>query len=145
MAYLGYQIRKLPYGILKSLSDQLNIPGPRDWKSLISVMPSDTYTTMQVGVFQMEAMRLGGSPAMSLLVDLGQQCKTVKQLVVWLKKIGNDDALEILDYTGQKKECNFLLATTNTMSPHCKLSVTQSTYLIQYGNQDVGVKLYRRQ
>ena len=49
----------------------------------------------------MEAMRLGGSPAMSLLVDLGQQCKTVRQLVVWLKKIGNDGALEILDYTGK--------------------------------------------
>lgn len=99
MAYMGYQIRKLPYGILKSLSDQLNIPGPRDWKNLISVMPSDMYTSTQVGVFQMEAMRLGGSPAMSLLVDLGQQCKTVRQLVVWLKKIGNDGALEILDYT----------------------------------------------
>ena len=35
------------------------------------------------------------------------------------------------------KESNFLCATTNNMSPHSELSVTQSTYLIQCGGQDV--------
>lgn len=46
-------------------------------------------------------MRPGGSPAMALLNDLGQQCKTARQLAVWLKKIENDDALEILGYVGK--------------------------------------------
>ena len=41
-----------------------------------------------------------GSPSMALLTDLGQRCKTVKQLVVWLKKIGHDTALDILEYHG---------------------------------------------
>ena len=45
-------------------------------------------------------MRMGGSPTMALLTDLGQRCKTVKQLVVWLKKIENDKALDILEYQG---------------------------------------------
>ena len=38
---------------------------------------------------------------MALLNDLGQRCKTTKQLVVWLKEIENDDALEILGYVGK--------------------------------------------
>jgi len=45
-------------------------------------------------------MRMGGSPSISLLTDLGHRCKSVKQLVVWLKKIDNDDALDILEYHG---------------------------------------------
>ena len=43
-----------------------------------------------------------GSPSMALLTDLGQRCKTVKQLVVWLKKIGHDTALDILEYHGME-------------------------------------------
>ena len=43
---------------------------------------------------------MDGSPSMDLLNDLGQKCKTVKQLIVWLKKIGNDQALNILEYEG---------------------------------------------
>ena len=35
MPYMNMQIRKLPFGILKKLSDQLDIDGPRDWKALI--------------------------------------------------------------------------------------------------------------
>ena len=41
------------------------------------------------------------SPSMALLVDLGQRSKTVRQLVVWLKKIGNYQALDILEYNGK--------------------------------------------
>lgn len=41
-----------------------------------------------------------GSPSMSLLTDLGQRCKTVRQLVGWLKKIHHDTALDILEYQG---------------------------------------------
>ena len=42
-----------------------------------------------------------GSPSMALLTDLGQRSKTVRQLVVWLKKIGNCQALGILEYIGK--------------------------------------------
>ena len=49
MAYMEMQIRKLPYGILKKLADQLDmeLDGPRDWKALISVMPSTMYSREQ--------------------------------------------------------------------------------------------------
>ena len=40
---------------------------------------------------------------MALLADLGQRTKTVRQLVVWLKKIGNYQALDILEYYGKLK------------------------------------------
>ena len=46
--YVDMEIRKLPSGILKKLSDQLDIDGPRDWKALISVMPTGMYTEEQV-------------------------------------------------------------------------------------------------
>ena len=38
---------------------------------------------------------------MALLADLGQRTMTVRQLVVWLKKIGNYQALDILEYNGK--------------------------------------------
>ena len=44
---------------------------------------------------------MDGSPSMALLTDLGQRVKTVRQLVVWLKKIGNCQALDILEYKGK--------------------------------------------
>ena len=47
-------------------------------------------------------MRASGSPSMSLLTDLGRKCKTVKVLIVWLKKIENAQALDILEYEGNK-------------------------------------------
>ena len=46
--YVDMEIRKLHSGILKKLSDQLDIDGPCDWKALISVMPSGMYSKEQV-------------------------------------------------------------------------------------------------
>ena len=46
--YVDMEIRKLPSGILKKLSDQLDIDGPRDWKALTSVMPTGMYSEEQV-------------------------------------------------------------------------------------------------
>ena len=48
MPYVYMEIRKLPSGILKKLSDQLDIDGPRDWKALISVMPTGMISQEQV-------------------------------------------------------------------------------------------------
>ena len=48
MPYVYMEIRKLPSGILKKLSDQLDIDGPRDWKALISVMPTGMISLEQV-------------------------------------------------------------------------------------------------
>ena len=48
MPYMNMQIRKLPFGILKKLSDQLDIDSPRDRKALISVMPTGMYSEEQV-------------------------------------------------------------------------------------------------
>lgn len=67
--------------------------------SIIKI-PSNSVFTCQVAMFERQQARMDGSPAMSLLNDLGQRCKTVKQLVSWLKKIGNDKALDILEYHG---------------------------------------------
>ena len=46
--YVDMEIRKLPSDILKKLSDQLDIDGPRNWKALISVMPTGMYSEEQV-------------------------------------------------------------------------------------------------
>ena len=46
--YVYMEIRKLPSGILKKLSDQLDIDGPRDWKALINVMPTGMISQEQV-------------------------------------------------------------------------------------------------
>ena len=54
-----------------------------------------------MSAFERQGQRPGGSPAMALLNDLGQRCKTTRQLVVWLKEMGNDDALETLGYVGK--------------------------------------------
>lgn len=42
------QIRKLPYRIHLELSRLLDIPGEKDWRSLIAVLPDGMYTTNQV-------------------------------------------------------------------------------------------------
>ena len=49
----------------------------------------------------MQRARTVGSPSVALLTELGQSTKTVRQLVVWLKKIGNYQALDILEYKGK--------------------------------------------
>lgn len=98
MAYLDKQIRELSYGILHKLAAQLDMTGPRNWKALIGAMPNSAYKPEEVSAFEMDGMRMSGSPSMSLLSDLGRRCKTVRQLIVWLKKIGNDKALDILEY-----------------------------------------------
>ena len=51
----------------------------------------------QVSYFEMEGNKPGGSSTIALLTDMGQKLKTVKQLVVYLRRLGNLDALEILD------------------------------------------------
>ena len=38
---------------------------------------------------------------MALLTDLGQRAKSVRQLVVWLEKNGNYQALDILECKGK--------------------------------------------
>ncbi|CAH3033023.1 unnamed protein product [Pocillopora meandrina] len=98
MATTNMQIRHLPYGTLHKLAQLLDIPGQRNWKALISAMPSNLYKPEEVSAFEMEGMRASGSPSMSLLTDLGRKCKTVKVLIVWLKKIENAQALDILEY-----------------------------------------------
>ena len=44
------QIRKLPYRIHLELSRLLDIPGEKDWRSLIAVLPDGMYTTNQVSI-----------------------------------------------------------------------------------------------
>ena len=52
MAYMDKQIRRLPYGIQKKLADLLDMPGPRNWKALISVMPDNVYTPEEVSKYK---------------------------------------------------------------------------------------------
>ena len=42
------QIRELPSKIYKELSSLLDIPGEKDWKALVSVLPEGIYSKSQV-------------------------------------------------------------------------------------------------
>ena len=42
------QIRKLPYRIHRELSRLLDIPGDKDWKALVAVLPDGMYSRDQV-------------------------------------------------------------------------------------------------
>ena len=42
------EIRKLPYRTFRELASLLDIPGARDWKALISVLPENTYSLAEV-------------------------------------------------------------------------------------------------
>lgn len=46
-------------------------------------------------------MQRGGSSAEALLTDLGRKCKTVRQLIVYLEAIDNNEALELLKPDGK--------------------------------------------
>lgn len=48
MATTNEQIRHLPYGTLHKLAQLLDIPGQRNWKALISAMPSNLYKPEEV-------------------------------------------------------------------------------------------------
>ena len=43
------EIRKLPFRFYRDLSSLLDIPGDKDWKKLISVLPEGMYNRNEVG------------------------------------------------------------------------------------------------
>lgn len=90
------QVRSLPYRALRQLAELLDIPGPHDWKSLISELPSGAYTRGQIARFEKENYRPGGSAAMALLTDFGHQLMTVGELAAYLELIDHQEALLIV-------------------------------------------------
>ena len=59
------------------------------------------YVLQQVSYFEMAGYKPGGSSTIALLTDMGQKTKTIRQLVVYLRRMGNLDALEILAPLGE--------------------------------------------
>ena len=49
MAWMEYQIRKLPYGVHRQLARILDAPGNSDWRAVIAVIPGDHYGPYEVG------------------------------------------------------------------------------------------------
>jgi len=94
------RLADMDYITLKTLADRLDIPGDKNWRALIAAMPSCRYDPMEVERFGMNARRPDGSPAYTMLMDMGSRNVTYKDLVGALKKMRFDLALEEIGYRG---------------------------------------------
>jgi len=92
------QIRELPSKIYKELSSLLEMPGEKDWKALVSVLPDGIYSKIQVEKLENVAQN-NESPAEELLGELGSQSITVKELICYLALIDHQEALRLLEPT----------------------------------------------
>ncbi len=94
------KISELDYVTLKKLANRLDIPGERNWRRLVEVMPSCHYDTLTVERFGLNSSRSDGSPAYALLTDMSNRGVTYDQLISGLKKMQLDTALQDIGYRG---------------------------------------------
>ena len=94
------RLANMDYIALKKLADRLDVPGDKNWRALIAAMPSCRYDPMEVERFGMNASRPDGSPAYTMLMDMGSRNVTYKDLVGALKRMRFDLALEEIGYRG---------------------------------------------
>lgn len=100
----GKQFRKiadLDYVTIKKLSNRLDIPGDKNWRKLIEMMPSVRYDTLTVEKFGLNATKTDGSPGYALLSDMSSRGVTYDQLIMALKKMHFDIALQEIGYRGE--------------------------------------------
>ena len=94
------KIADLDYPTLKKLADKLDIPGERNWRKLIEVMPSCRYDQLTVERFGLNANKSDGSPGYALLRDLSNRGVTYDELITAFKKMQFDTALQDIGYRG---------------------------------------------
>lgn len=100
----GKQFRKiadLDYVTVKKLANRLDIPGDKNWRKLIEMMPSVRYDPLTVEKFGLNASKHDGSPAYALLSDMSSCGVTYDQLIAGLKRMQFDTALQEIGYRGQ--------------------------------------------
>ncbi len=95
------RLADLDYVTLKKLANRLDVPGERNWRRLIEVMPSVRYDALTVEKFGMNATKVDGSPGYALLSDMSSGGVTYDQLITALKKMQFDVALQEIGYRGQ--------------------------------------------
>ena len=95
------RIADLDYVTLKKLADRLDIPGERNWRRLIEMMPSCRYDPLTVERFGLNASKSDGSPSYAMLVDMSNRGVTYQQLINGLKKMQFDAALQDIGYRGE--------------------------------------------
>ncbi len=96
-------ISDLPYTTLKRLGDRLDLPCEGNqvyWRRLVSEWAGSPYDQLTIERFAMNANRLDGSPAYSLLTDMSNRGVSYSHLVSLLKKISHHTALHELGYRG---------------------------------------------
>ncbi|XP_065059828.1 mucosa-associated lymphoid tissue lymphoma translocation protein 1-like isoform X2 [Rhopilema esculentum] len=89
------QIRKLPFRILRELSQLLDIEGDKDWKALAAALPDGMFSGPQIKRLE-GVSKASKSPSTELLTELGYQLLTVKQLIGYLTIINHQEALLLL-------------------------------------------------
>lgn len=100
----GKQFRKiadLDYVTVKKLANRLDIPGDKNWRKLIEMMPSVRYDPLTVEKFGLNSTKPDGSPGYALLSDMSSRGVTYDQLITALKRMQFDTALQEIGYRGQ--------------------------------------------
>ena len=100
----GKQFRKiadLDYVTVRKLANRLDIPGDKNWRKLIEMMPSVRYDPLTVEKFGLNASKQDGSPAYALLSDMSSRGVTYDQLIAALKRMQFDTALQEIGYRGE--------------------------------------------
>ncbi|XP_038076598.1 mucosa-associated lymphoid tissue lymphoma translocation protein 1-like [Patiria miniata] len=94
---LDQEITKIPYPTLLKLSQHLDV-GNNDmnWRALIANIPDQIYDDTQIETFALAVHEYYGSPAMSLLRNLGDRMRTVRQLISYLEKMSHEKCLCLL-------------------------------------------------
>lgn len=95
------KIADLDYITLKKLANRLDIPGERNWRRLIEMMPNCHYDPLTVEKFGLNASKLDGSPAYAMLSDMSNRGVSYNQLITALKKMQFDTALQEIGYRGK--------------------------------------------
>lgn len=95
------KLADLDYVSLKKLANRLDIPGERNWRSLIEKVPGVRYDPLTVERFGLNANKSDGSPGYALLTDMSNRGVTYDQLITALKRMHFDTALQDIGYRGK--------------------------------------------
>ena len=78
-------IKDLPDFLCWHIASVLDKKTKPNWKTLLSLIPNNSYDSKAINKFHMEILSPFGSPSVRLLEDLGRKNKTVSQLLSWLE------------------------------------------------------------
>ncbi|XP_006817531.1 mucosa-associated lymphoid tissue lymphoma translocation protein 1-like [Saccoglossus kowalevskii] len=87
----------IPYNIQLKLQTFLDVLDTnKNWRGLIAAIPDNPYSAQEIDMFGLDILRFGSSPTASLLRDLGNKGRTVKQLISYLEVLKHEPALMLL-------------------------------------------------